>query len=86
MIESTAWHAVAHKEKLSRAARTALDCETMIYWLMKYVLIGPLVKAIFRPWVVGRDNVPTSGGAIMASNHLSFADSIFLPLVIDRRM
>lgn len=58
----------------------------MIYWLMKNVLIGPLVKAIFRPWVVGRDNVPTSGGAIMASNHLSFADSIFLPLMIDRRM
>ena len=58
----------------------------MIYWLMKNVLIGPLVKAIFRPWVVGRDNVPANGGAIMASNHLSFADSIFLPLMIDRRM
>ncbi|WP_344819726.1 lysophospholipid acyltransferase family protein [Microbacterium soli] len=58
----------------------------MFYWLMKYVVIGPLVKAVFRPWIVGRDNVPASGPAILASNHLSFADSIFLPLLIDRPM
>ncbi|MDT0157548.1 lysophospholipid acyltransferase family protein [Microbacterium sp. ARD32] len=58
----------------------------MFYWLMKYVVIGPLVKAIFRPWIVGRDNVPASGAAILASNHLSFADSIFLPLLLDRPM
>ncbi|WP_309066359.1 lysophospholipid acyltransferase family protein [Microbacterium sp.] len=58
----------------------------MFYWLMKYVVLGPLIKGIFRPWVVGRDNVPVSGAAILASNHLSFADSIFLPLMIDRPM
>jgi len=63
-----------------------LDFCTMFYWLMKYVAIGPLVKAIFRPWIVGRDNVPASGAAILASNHLSFADSIFLPLLLDRPM
>ena len=56
----------------------------MIYWLMKYVFIGPLVKAVFRPWVTGRSHIPREGGAILASNHLSFADSIFLPLMIDR--
>lgn len=56
----------------------------MFYWLMKYVVIGPVLKAIFRPWVTGRANVPREGAAILASNHLSFADSIFLPLVIDR--
>ncbi|QAY61948.1 1-acyl-sn-glycerol-3-phosphate acyltransferase [Microbacterium protaetiae] len=56
----------------------------MFYWLMKYVVIGPIVKAIFRPWIVGRRNVPTTGAAILASNHLSFADSVFLPLMIDR--
>ena len=43
----------------------------MFYWLMKYVVIGPLVKAIFRPWIVGRRNVPAEGAAILASNHLS---------------
>ncbi|TQJ32381.1 1-acyl-sn-glycerol-3-phosphate acyltransferase [Microbacterium sp. SLBN-146] len=56
----------------------------MFYWLMKYVVIGPVVKAIFRPWIVGRRNVPPTGAAILASNHLSFVDSIFLPLMIDR--
>jgi len=56
----------------------------MFYWLMKYVVIGPIVKAIFRPWIVGRSNVPKNGAAILASNHLSFADSVFLPLMIDR--
>ncbi len=53
---------------------------------MKYIVIGPLLKAIFRPWIVGRRNVPSEGGAILASNHLSFADSVFLPLMIDRQM
>ncbi|MFB8385975.1 lysophospholipid acyltransferase family protein [Microbacterium sp. NPDC055910] len=56
----------------------------MFYWLMKYVAIGPIVKAIFRPWIVGRRNVPSQGAAILASNHLSFVDSVFLPLMIDR--
>jgi len=58
----------------------------MFYWLMKYIVIGPLLKAIFRPWIVGRRNIPVEGGAILASNHLSFADSVFLPLMIDRQM
>ena len=58
----------------------------MFYWLMKYIVIGPLLKAIFRPWIVGRRNVPPEGAAILASNHLSFIDSVFLPLMIDRPM
>ncbi|WP_188437542.1 lysophospholipid acyltransferase family protein [Microbacterium murale] len=58
----------------------------MFYWLMKYVVIGPVVKAIFRPWIVGRSNVPKHGAAILASNHLSVSDSVFLPLLIDRPM
>ena len=56
----------------------------MFYWLMKYVVIGPIVKAIWRPWIVGRRNIPQTGAAILASNHLSFVDSVFLPLMIDR--
>ena len=51
---------------------------------MKYVVIGPVVKAVFRPWIVGRGLVPATGAAILASNHLSFVDSVFLPLMIDR--
>ncbi|MGC5221872.1 lysophospholipid acyltransferase family protein [Micromonospora sp. DT81.3] len=53
---------------------------------MKYIVIGPIVKAIFRPWIVGPRHIPAEGAAILASNHLSFIDSVFLPLMIDRRM
>jgi len=58
----------------------------MFYWLMKHVLVGPLLRGIFRPWVVGAENVPREGGVIFASNHLSFIDSIILPLVLERRI
>ncbi|RFA09139.1 1-acyl-sn-glycerol-3-phosphate acyltransferase [Subtercola boreus] len=58
----------------------------MFYWFMKYIVAGPIVKAVFRPWVRGMENVPKTGGAILASNHLSFADSVFLPLMMDRRV
>ncbi|WOF21855.1 lysophospholipid acyltransferase family protein [Microbacterium betulae] len=56
----------------------------MFYWLMKYVFVGPLVKAVFRPWVIGAERIPAQGAAILASNHLSFVDSVFLPLLLDR--
>ena len=58
----------------------------MLYWLCKYVLIGPLARLLFRPQVEGLENLPESGPAILASNHLSFSDSIFLPLVCKRRI
>lgn len=53
---------------------------------MKYVVIGPIMKGTFRPWIIGRRNIPKTGAAILASNHLSFVDSVFLPLLIDRPM
>ena len=53
---------------------------------MKYIVVGPVVKAIFRPWIIGAENIPPAGGAILASNHLSVADSVFLPLMIERPM
>jgi 1-acyl-sn-glycerol-3-phosphate acyltransferase len=59
---------------------------TVFYWLLKRVLLGPLLLTLFRPWVKGEDHVPEQGGAILASNHLSFSDSIFLPLVLSRRV
>lgn len=58
----------------------------MFYWLMKHLVAGPIVKVVFRPWIVGLQNIPEHGGAILASNHLSFVDSVFLPLVLDRRI
>jgi 1-acyl-sn-glycerol-3-phosphate acyltransferase len=52
----------------------------MAYFILKNLLLGPLLKLLFRPWVRGMENIPNSGPAILASNHLSFSDSIFLPL------
>jgi 1-acyl-sn-glycerol-3-phosphate acyltransferase len=56
----------------------------MFYWLVKNLVLGPLLLRVFRPWVKGAENVPTDGAAILASNHLSFVDSVFLPLVLNR--
>lgn len=58
----------------------------MFYWLMKNVIAGPLLRGIFRPWVSGAENIPSSGAVILASNHLSVVDSVFLPLCIQRDM
>ena len=43
-----------------------------------------MLRLLFRPWVKGLDNVPAEGAAILASNHLSFSDSIFMPLMVPR--
>lgn len=56
----------------------------MIYWVLKKIFLGPVLKVIFRPWTKGLDNVPTDGPAVLASNHLSFSDSIFMPLMVPR--
>ena len=56
------------------------------YGLFKHVLVGPGLKAYYRPWIDGAEHVPVTGGAILASNHLSFSDSVFLPVVIDRKV
>ena len=58
----------------------------MFYWLLKRVFLGPLLRALFRPWVKGLEHVPDTGGAILASNHLSFSDSFVLPLMVPRRV
>jgi 1-acyl-sn-glycerol-3-phosphate acyltransferase len=56
----------------------------MTYFFLKTFVLGPLLRVLFRPWIRGIENVPTSGAAILASNHLSFSDSIFLPLMLRR--
>jgi 1-acyl-sn-glycerol-3-phosphate acyltransferase len=54
------------------------------YFIIKNFILGPLLNLLFRPWVKGRRNIPKAGAAILASNHLSFSDSIFLPLKVSR--
>ncbi|WP_333769700.1 lysophospholipid acyltransferase family protein [Streptomyces sp. IBSBF 2435] len=57
----------------------------MFYGAMK-IAIGSPLKAAFRPWVEGLEHIPHDGPAILASNHLSFSDSFFLPAVLDRKV
>jgi 1-acyl-sn-glycerol-3-phosphate acyltransferase len=57
----------------------------VIYQALKSFLI-PILTLLFRPKVTGLRNVPQSGPVIIASNHLSFSDSIFMPLVVPRKV
>jgi 1-acyl-sn-glycerol-3-phosphate acyltransferase len=58
----------------------------LFYWFLKFIAIGPAVHAIFRPRAEGTEHVPDTGAAILASNHLSAADWIFMPLQLKRRV
>ncbi len=57
----------------------------MAYWALKVVLT-PILRLIFRVRVDGRENVPRTGPVILASNHQSFIDSLFLPMSVRRRV
>jgi 1-acyl-sn-glycerol-3-phosphate acyltransferase len=58
----------------------------VFYHLLKYVLLGPLLRLVFRPRIEGLDQVPASGAAIVAGNHLSFSDHFLMPAVLRRRI
>ena len=58
----------------------------LFYWFLKFVAIGPLVHVVYRPRAEGTEHIPATGGAILASNHLSAADWIFMPLSLKRRV
>jgi 1-acyl-sn-glycerol-3-phosphate acyltransferase len=49
-------------------------------------VVAPTAKAIYRPRTEGRENVPMTGPVIIASNHLSFCDSVAIPLVMPRKV
>ena len=55
------------------------------YRAVKKVL-GSAMDRAYRVNVEGRENVPTSGNGILAANHISFVDSLFIPLVMARRV
>ncbi len=57
----------------------------MAYWVLKAVLT-PILLVLYRVRVEGRRNVPRKGPVILACNHQSFIDSIFLPLCVPRRV
>jgi len=58
--------------------------EDPVQYRASRVVAGPFLHVLWRPEVTGLENIPETGGALIASNHLSIVDSIFLPLVISR--
>ncbi len=57
----------------------------VLYWVIK-ILATPLMRLLWRVRVEGRANVPKSGPVILAANHRSFLDSVFIPAVLFRRV
>jgi 1-acyl-sn-glycerol-3-phosphate acyltransferase len=59
---------------------------SLAFWLaLKFVILGPLLRLLFRPKVTGLEHIPATGGAIVAANHVSFLDPLLLPLVVPKR-
>ncbi|MGP3923362.1 lysophospholipid acyltransferase family protein [Streptomyces sp. 8N616] len=58
----------------------------MFYYVLKYVLLGPLLRLLFRPRIEGLEHVPDEGPAIVAGNHLSFSDHFLMPAILPRRI
>lgn len=58
----------------------------MLYRLFKHILIGPLLRVLGRPEVTGIESVPEDGPLIIAANHLAVVDSLYLALVLSRRV
>jgi 1-acyl-sn-glycerol-3-phosphate acyltransferase len=57
-----------------------------VVYLIARLILKPLFLLVFRPHVRGKENVPVSGPFIIASNHLSFIDSMAIPLMSPRRV
>lgn len=56
----------------------------MFYWLLQHILGGPFMRMMYRPRAEGIENIPGDGPVILASNHFSFIDSLFIPLLLAR--
>lgn len=59
---------------------------TLLYYLLKFVIIGPFLRLTSRTVVTGRENFPRQGAALLVGNHESVADWLFKPLLLPRRV
>ncbi|HVE93247.1 MAG TPA: lysophospholipid acyltransferase family protein [Actinomycetota bacterium] len=55
------------------------------YRVLKAVL-GTAMRTAYEVRITGVENLPASGPAILAANHISFLDSFFIPLSVPRRV
>ncbi|MYW09680.1 1-acyl-sn-glycerol-3-phosphate acyltransferase [Streptomyces sp. SID2563] len=58
----------------------------MFYYVLKYVVLGPVLRLLFRPVIEGAEHIPDDGAAIVAGNHLSFSDHFLMPAILKRRI
>jgi 1-acyl-sn-glycerol-3-phosphate acyltransferase len=58
----------------------------VFYWFLRWIALGPVLRVLFRPEVEGLEHVPEHGPAILASNHLSYTDWVFMPLALHRKV
>ncbi|MFJ7627515.1 lysophospholipid acyltransferase family protein [Streptomyces sp. NPDC097595] len=58
----------------------------MFYYVLKYVVLGPVLRLLFRPAIEGAEHIPDDGAAIVAGNHLSFSDHFLMPAILKRRI
>ena len=49
-------------------------------------VVSPIARMVYRPTVEGLENIPGTGPVILAANHLSFVDSMIIPIVVPRRV
>jgi 1-acyl-sn-glycerol-3-phosphate acyltransferase len=49
-------------------------------------IVSPTAKVVWRPTIEGLENIPRRGGLLIASNHLSFVDSVVIPIVAPRKV
>ncbi|MBA3020488.1 1-acyl-sn-glycerol-3-phosphate acyltransferase [Propionicimonas sp.] len=57
-----------------------------MYNFFKYLLVRPIVRLLFRATLVGAENVPAAGGALLASNHLAAGDTYITPAMLKRQV
>jgi 1-acyl-sn-glycerol-3-phosphate acyltransferase len=55
-----------------------------VQYRMSRLVAGPFLRTLARTKVIGAENIPATGAAILASNHLSVIDSVYLPLLVPR--
>jgi 1-acyl-sn-glycerol-3-phosphate acyltransferase len=58
----------------------------VFYYVLKYIILGPILRLLFRPRIEGLEHIPEEGAAIVAGNHLSFSDHFLMPAIIKRRI
>lgn len=58
----------------------------MWYWIFKFVLLGPASIAIYRPTWVGREHLPREGAFVLAANHTSMIETVFIPMGVPRKV